>query len=93
MSAICNGQMTKARVVNETIEQYRGVYARMQQHPNVLRTVSTKSAYIYFSADVIVDCSEPSFWWSELRIVNYFHILGQLVDLTWNLLIRLPKQS
>ncbi|XPS81938.1 DNA topoisomerase [Ascochyta lentis] len=36
MKAICNGQTTKARVVNETIEQYRGVYVRMQQHPDVL---------------------------------------------------------
>ncbi|KAM5479245.1 DNA topoisomerase [Microsporum canis] len=30
MNAICNGQTTKTQVVNETIEQYRGVYARMQ---------------------------------------------------------------
>ncbi|KAI4751813.1 DNA topoisomerase III [Aureobasidium sp. EXF-3400] len=45
MNAICNGQTTKARVVNETIEQYRGVYARMQQHPDVLRTACQK--YIF----------------------------------------------
>ncbi|KAJ4354968.1 DNA topoisomerase [Ascochyta clinopodiicola] len=43
MKAICNGQTTKARVVNETIEQYRGVYIRMQQHPDVLRRVRIKS--------------------------------------------------
>lgn len=43
MKAICNGQTTKARVVNETIEQYRGVYVRMQQHPDVLRRVRIKS--------------------------------------------------
>ncbi|UPX18299.1 DNA topoisomerase [Ascochyta rabiei] len=36
MKAICNGRTTKARVVNETVEQYRKVYARMQQHPGVL---------------------------------------------------------
>ncbi|KAF2005044.1 DNA topoisomerase III [Amniculicola lignicola CBS 123094] len=42
MNAICNRQMTKARVVNETIEQYRGVYARMRQHPGVLRTAVQK---------------------------------------------------
>jgi DNA topoisomerase-3 len=48
MNAICNGQSTKARVVNETIEQYRGVYARMQQHPDVLRMVRTESRRTYF---------------------------------------------
>jgi hypothetical protein len=69
MKAVCTGQMTKARVVSETIEQYRGVYARMQQHPDVLRTVRTKSRRTYFSADVIVGCSEVCFRGSELRIV------------------------
>ncbi len=43
MKAICNGQITKAQVVNETIEQYREVYTRMKQHPEVLRTVRTES--------------------------------------------------
>jgi hypothetical protein len=62
MNAICNGQTTKAQVVNETIEQYRGVYARMQQHPDVLRTVRTKFRRTYFSADVIVGCSKICFW-------------------------------
>lgn len=61
MNAICNRQTTKARVVNETIEQYRGVYARMQQHPDVLRTVRTESRRTYFSADVIAGCSEACF--------------------------------
>lgn len=61
MKAICNGQATKARVVNETIEQYRGVYARMKQHPDVLRTVRTESQYTYFSANVIVGRSEIRF--------------------------------
>jgi len=61
MNAICNGQTTKARVVNEIIEQYRGVYARMQQHPDVLRTVRTESRRTYFSADVMVGCSEVCF--------------------------------
>ena len=62
MKAMCNGQITKARAVNETIEQYRGVYARMQQHPDVLRTVRTESPRTsYFSADVIVGCSEVCF--------------------------------
>jgi DNA topoisomerase-3 len=61
MNAIRDGQTTKARVVNETIEQYRGVYARMQQHPDVLRTVRTESWRTYFFADVIVGCSEVCF--------------------------------
>lgn len=47
MNAICNGQTTKTRVVNETIEQYRGVYTRMQQRPDVLRTVRTDSQCTY----------------------------------------------
>ncbi|KAI1548378.1 DNA topoisomerase III, partial [Pyrenophora tritici-repentis] len=38
MKAIYNGQTTKPQVVNETIEQYREVYARMQRHPDILRT-------------------------------------------------------
>lgn len=62
MNAICNGQTTKARVVNETIDQYRGVYARMQKHPDVLRTVRTEPRRTYFSADLIVGCSEVRFW-------------------------------
>jgi hypothetical protein len=62
MKAICNGRTTRAQVVNETIEQYRGVYARMQQHPGVLRTVRTVSRRTYFFADVIVGCSEVCFW-------------------------------
>ncbi|KAF2826932.1 DNA topoisomerase III [Ophiobolus disseminans] len=62
MNAICNGQTTKARVVSETIEQYREVYARMQQHLDALRTVRTKSRRTSFSADVIVGCSEVRFW-------------------------------
>ncbi|KAF1915376.1 DNA topoisomerase III [Ampelomyces quisqualis] len=45
MKAICNGQTTKARVVSETIEQYRGVYARMQRHPDVLHKAVRK--YIF----------------------------------------------
>ncbi|KAH9866076.1 hypothetical protein J1614_008640 [Plenodomus biglobosus] len=45
MKAICNGQTTKARVVNETIEQYRGVYVRMQQHPEVLRKAVRKHIF------------------------------------------------
>ncbi|KAF2469712.1 DNA topoisomerase III [Lindgomyces ingoldianus] len=45
MNAICNGQTTKARVVNETIEQYRGVYARMKQHPDALRTAVRKYVF------------------------------------------------
>jgi hypothetical protein len=61
MNTICNGQTTKARVVNETIEQYREIYARMQQHPDVLRTVRTESRRTYFSADVIAGCSEVCF--------------------------------
>ena len=56
MSAICNGQTTKASVVNETIEQYRGVYARMRQHPDVLRTVRTYFDKSCFFADVIAGC-------------------------------------
>jgi DNA topoisomerase-3 len=47
MKAICSGRTTKAQVVNETIEQYRGVYARMQQQPDILRTVRAESpAYL-----------------------------------------------
>ncbi|KAI1559098.1 TopA Topoisomerase IA, partial [Pyrenophora tritici-repentis] len=42
MKAIYNGQTTKPQVVNETIEQYREVYARMQRHPDILRTVRTE---------------------------------------------------
>ncbi|DAA73507.1 TPA_exp: DNA topoisomerase [Trichophyton benhamiae CBS 112371] len=45
MNAICNGQTTKTRVVNETIEQYRGVYTRMQQRPDVLRTAVRKYVF------------------------------------------------
>jgi hypothetical protein len=62
MNAICNGRTTEAQVVNNTIEQYRGVYARMQQHPGVLRTVRNESRRTYFSADVIVGCSEVCIW-------------------------------
>ncbi|KAF2872685.1 DNA topoisomerase III [Massariosphaeria phaeospora] len=61
MNAICHGQTTKARVVSETVEQYRGVYARMRQHPDVLRMVRTECRRTYFSADVIVGCSEVCF--------------------------------
>lgn len=60
MTAICNGQTTKTRVVNETIEQYRGVYT-MQQRQGVLRTVRTESQCTYYSADVIVGRSEVCF--------------------------------
>lgn len=45
MDAIYNRQTTKARVVNETIEQYRRVYTRMQQHPDVLRTAVRKYVF------------------------------------------------
>ncbi|EFR04834.1 hypothetical protein MGYG_07839 [Nannizzia gypsea CBS 118893] len=45
MSAICNGQTTKSRVVSETIEQYQGVYARMLQHPDVLRMAVRKYVF------------------------------------------------
>ncbi|USP73235.1 DNA topoisomerase [Curvularia clavata] len=45
MKAICNGQITKAQVVNETIEQYREVYTRMKQHPEVLRTAVRKYVF------------------------------------------------
>jgi hypothetical protein len=58
MKAICNGQKTKAQVVNETIEQYRGVYAHMQQHPDVLRTVRIEFRRTGFYADVIVGCAK-----------------------------------
>jgi len=61
MKAICHGQTTRARVVDETIEQYRGVYARMKQHPDVLRTVSIKYRHAYFSANIIIGCSEVCF--------------------------------
>lgn len=40
MKAICEGRKTKHEVVQETIEQYRAVYVRTQQHLNVLHAVS-----------------------------------------------------
>jgi hypothetical protein len=61
MNAICNGQTTRAQVVNETIEQYRGVYSRMKQHPEILRKVRAESQRTYFSADVVVGCSKICF--------------------------------
>lgn len=67
MNAICKRPMTKARVVNETIELYRGVYARMQQYPDVLRAVRNGSRCGCFSADASVGCAEVCSWWNGLR--------------------------
>lgn len=40
MKAICDGQMTKVQVVNESIEMYRDVYMRSVQRLDVLKAVS-----------------------------------------------------
>lgn len=42
INAICGRQTTRSQVVTETIEQYRGVYARMKQHPEVLHSAVRK---------------------------------------------------
>ena len=39
MKAICEGRKTRREVINETVEQYRDVYVRTQQHLDVLRDV------------------------------------------------------
>ena len=39
MKAICEGRKTGREVVQETIDQYRAVYARTQQRLDVLRAV------------------------------------------------------
>lgn len=40
MKAICEGRKTRREVVDDTIEQYRAVYVRTQQHLNMLQAVS-----------------------------------------------------
>lgn len=40
MKAICEGRKTRREVIQETIEQYRAVYVRTQQHLDVLYAVS-----------------------------------------------------
>jgi hypothetical protein len=41
MKAICEGRTTRAAVVQETLEQYRAVYARTEQRMDLLKAVRT----------------------------------------------------
>ena len=42
MKAICEGRKDRQEVIDETIEQYRGVYLRVQQRLNVLQAVGLR---------------------------------------------------
>lgn len=61
MKAICTAQTTKSRVVHDTIEEYRAVFARMQQHPEILRKVRPKSRRMHVFANGIVGGEEVCF--------------------------------
>ena len=63
MSAICIGRMTKVQVVNETVEQYREVYTRMQQQSGLLRKVETQvSTYPLLPLMQTTGCPEVRQW-------------------------------
>jgi hypothetical protein len=55
MKDICEGRKNKLEVVQESLDQYRDVYLRVQQKLPVLHAVSTSGATIMVSS---TDCSQ-----------------------------------
>ena len=43
MKAVCEGRKSRREVIDETIEQYRAVYAHTQQRLDMLQAVSGSS--------------------------------------------------
>jgi hypothetical protein len=74
MKDICEGRKNKLEVVQESLDQYRDVYLRVQQKLPVLHAVSLSMGEMMVSfTDFSSGCSKIRFWRKRVKRTYISH--------------------